>query len=273
MRFHLFAKQLQWIFVVPVLLFVFLFSLDGVNRYTIRRDELTTLGHIGALEENPTRIPLANTLQSLAQYSPEHPPLYYFLMNLFGSWMDFNYFVLRMVSVWFSMIAVAMLYWIGTRLANHQTGIFAMILNGSNVIVYSITHEMRPWTMLLMLALLIWGSYWQLAHTSKSIRWYQLFTLLILIVSALYTNYLIMFLLIPLGLYHLLFRPKDKRWTQITATVVFAGICFIPWLPVFANSIGDKQIQQAEHLETASVMIENFDLIPLFRLFQENNSS
>lgn len=261
-----------WLLMLVAFLLIFAIGLDGVMRYTIRRDELTTLGHIGALEEKPQGVPFTYILGSLEKYSPEHPPLFYFLIRIFGEWMEFHYYALRILSVWFTMIAVAGLYWLGKRLDSPETGFWTAVLFGTNVMVYSVFHEMRPWAMSIMLMVLIWALYWHIAHKRSVIRWYQLLALFLLIVSALYTNYTIMFLLIPMGLYHLIALPKNKHGLQITGTVMAAGLAFVPWLPVFMHSIGDKQIQQTEHLETASVMIEPLNLVPLFTQFIANGS-
>lgn len=252
--------QQLWIFVVPVLLFVFMFSLDGVNRYTIRRDELTTLGHIGALHDKPDNITLAYTLESLSIYSADHAPLYYAVIKIWGQVLGFNYFVLRILSVWCGMIAVAGTFWLGRRLASYYTGLFASLLLGTNILFYGNVHEMRDWTMLIMVSVLLWMAYWHVAHKKTAVRWYEYLSLFILVALSLYTSYLVAFLLVTIGLYHLLALPKDKRWWAVSGTVASAGLVFLPWIPVFIKGLGFAQ----GHIDKDNPMLlNNLVLIPI----------
>ena len=259
MKSRIFPSFAAWHLVIPVLLFIFAFSLQSVNRYAIRRDELTTLGHIGALHDNPEEITIAYTLESLSIYSADHAPLYYVLIKMWGQVLGFNYFVLRIVSVWFGMIAIAGTYWLGRRLASHYTGLFATLILGTNILFYGNVHEIRDWTMLIMVSVLLWMSYWHLAHKRQLPRWYEYLPLFILVAIGLYTSYLIVFLLLTIGLYHLLAMPMNKRWWSISATVMGAGLLFLPWLPVFIKGLGFAQ----GHIDRENPMLlNNLILIP-----------
>jgi|GEM_PF-3353582 len=259
MKSRIFASLPPWIVVVPVILFIFAFGLQSVNRYTIRRDELTTLGHIGALHDNPEDITIAYTLESLSIYSADHAPLYYVLIKVWGEQFGFNYFVLRIVSVWFGMIAIAGTYWLGRRIASHYTGLFASLILGTNILFYGNVHEMRDWTMLIMLSVLVWIAYWHVAHKRQSVKWYEYIPLFILVAISLYTSYLVVFLLATIGLYHLLAVPINKRWWIVSVTVASAGLLFLPWLPVFVKGLGFAQ----HHIDNDNPMLlNNLTLIP-----------
>lgn len=237
MRNHITIARPKWIIIIPVLIFLFFVSLDGVNRYTIRRDELTTLGHIGALFEKPTPVPISYTLQSLTTYSSDHAPLYYVLINIWGGAFEFNYFALRILSVWFGIIAIAGTYWLGRRLSDHNTGLFAALLLGTNVLFYGNVHEMRDWTMLVMLSVLIWMSYWHVVHKRKPPHLGDYFVLFALTAISLYTSFLIIFLWVTIGLYHLLAVKRDRRWWMVSIAVIAGGVIFLPWLPEFIKGL------------------------------------
>jgi 4-amino-4-deoxy-L-arabinose transferase-like glycosyltransferase len=249
----------SWLFVAPILLLVFTFSIDGVNRYTIRRDELTTLGHIGALEKDNDGVSFAYTIESLSLYSPEHAPVFYMLANIWGKIFEFNYFPLRMLSVWFGIIAAASTYWLGRRMVSHTTGFFTIIIFGTNVVFYGTVHEMRAWMMLVMFAMLVWMFYWHMAHKRQPIKPIEFFALFITILIGIYINYMMFFILLALGLYHLLVLPKDKRWWQITVTVCIAGILYVPWLPVLLDGLINTQDRMVKNIPG---LLDNLKLIP-----------
>lgn len=264
MRINSLNKQYSWLVVVPVLLLTFVISLDGITRYSIRRDELTTLGHIGALNDKPSSVPISFTLNSLATYSADHAPLFYVLINRWSSLNDFNYHNLRMLSVWFGMITLAGMYWLGKRLSNHRTGLFAALLIGTNVIFYSNVHEMREWSMLTAITVLSWMCYHHIVSKSNNVRWYEYFALLSLVVLGLYTSYLVVIFWLAVGLYHLVAIPKNKKWWLVSTSVILGGLLFLPWLPVFIRGLGFAQSHIDRDNPKLINVLELFELIPTF---------
>jgi len=252
-----------------VLLVAFALSLDGITRYNIRRDELTTLGHIGALHDDPSQISIQDTIDSLAQHSADHAPLFYMLLNRWGKVVEHNYFALRILSVWFGLIAVAGTYWLGRRLSNHYTGLIASFLFATNVVFYSNVHEMREWMMLTMIGVLSWMCYWYIVNKVGQRRWYEYLALFGLTAVGLYTNYLIMILWVAIGLYHLLVVEKDRDWWKLSATVILGGLTFVPWLPVFVRGLGFAQ----SHIDRDNPkLINNIELFELTSAFWSNGS-
>jgi len=256
----------KWVIMIFVLMLVIIFNLGGVNQYTIRRDELTTLGHIGALAKNSDGYSIATTIESLSIYSSDHSPLYYAIANMWGYFVDFNYFAIRMLSVWFGIIAVAGTYWIGQHLVSASAGLFSAILLGTNVVFYANFHEMREWSMMLMLCVLTLAIYFHIADQQKPIKPFKFFLLFSGVVLSLYTSYLSIFMLAAIGLHHLLFVPKNKKWWQISITVIVGGLTFVPWLPIVFNGvtmlqetpdIDEKVITNAQLLATLPIFFGN----------------
>lgn len=259
------AISLKWLMIF-VLLIVIAFNIGGVTQYTIRRDELTTLGHIGALEKNNDGISIASTIESLTLYSADHSPAYYALANIWGHFVDFNYFAIRMLSVWFGIIAVAGTFWIGHHLISYSAGVFSALILGTNVVFYANFHEMREWSMMLMLSVLTLALYFHLAYYQKPLKPLKFFVLFLIVALSLYTSYLSIFVLVAIGLHHLLFMPKNKRWWQISVTVVLAGITFIPWLPMVLNGV--NMLQETPDLD--EIVITNVQLLSAIPIFWGN---
>lgn len=254
----------KWIMMVLVLIVVTAFNIGGINDYTIRRDELTTLGHIGALQNNNDGISIASTVESLSFYSSDHSPIYYAIANIWGHFVEFNYFAIRMLSAWFGMITVAGTYWIGRHFISHAGGVVSAFLLGTNIIFYANFHEMREWSMMLMFSVLTLIAYLRLAYIRKPLKFVDLLPLFITVVLSLYTNYLTIFVLVAIGVHHLLFIPKTKGWWQISLTVIFAGVMFIPWLPTVLNGVAMLQEQQSSDQQVYVANAELLSLMPIF---------
>ena len=255
--------------MVFVLILVLAFNIGGLNNYTIRRDELTTLGHIGALEKNNEGISIASTIASLTLYSTDHSPAYYAIANIWGHFVGFNYFALRMLSLWFGVISVAATFWIGRHLISHSAGLLAAVIMGTNVVFYANFHEMREWSMMLMLSILTLACYFHLAYKQKNLRPIEIILLFLLVALSLYTSYLSIFVLVAIGFHHLLFMPKTKSWWQISITVVLAGLTFIPWLPVVDSGV--TTLQETANLD--ELVIPNGELLSAIPIFWGNGLS
>jgi len=253
----------KWMMIL-VFVVVLAFNISGLNDYTIRRDELTTLGHIGALEDNRDGLSIASTVESLSIYSSDHSPAYYALANIWGHVVDFNFFAIRMLSAWFGMITVAGTYWIGRHFTSHAVGVLSALILGTNIIFYANFHEMREWSMMLMLSVLTLMFYLRLAHQHKPLKFIDFLPLFFVVVLSLYTSYLSIFVLVAIGLHHLLFIPKNKKWWQISVTVIFAGLWFIPWLPTVFNGVAMLQEQQTGTQQLAIPNSELLSIVPIF---------
>lgn len=257
----------QWIIVIGVLLMMFGISLDGISQDSYRRDELTTLGHVGALERSDNLITVGDTLTLVAEYSPEHAPLYYMTLNVWGLVHSYHYYPLRMISLFAGVIAVAGIYLLGKKMANHRTGLFASLLATTNIVFVFYTHELREWIWVVLCAVLILLIYWHIVSRKRSVRPMYFLALFIVTILALYTNYSIIFVLIAVGLYHLFFVRKDNVWMYTSIVVITAGILFLPWLPTVLFSLSNRSAQLGS---TSSLLLSNPDLVKQLMRFWGN---
>ena len=86
----------------------------------------------------------------------------------------------------------------------------------------------------LFAVMTIW-SYWRLALRPPANgpgRAAQL-GLLVGSIGIFYSNYYAILLLVGLGLWHLLFMPKDRRWWRPVLLLGLATLAFLPELPGF----------------------------------------
>lgn len=260
----------QWIIVVSVLLMMYAIGLVGINQDSYRRDELTTLGHAGALERSDNSITVADTLNLVAEYSPEHAPLYYMTLNVWGLVHSYHYYPLRMISMFAGVIAVAGIYLLGKKMADHRTGLFASFLATTNIVFVFYTHELREWIWVVMFAVLIWLIYWHIITRKQAVRPMYFLALFIVTILALYTNYSVIFVLIAIGLYHLFFVRKNTVWMYTSIVVITAGLLFIPWLPTVLFSLSNRSSQLGD---TSSLLLSNPELVQQLMRFWGNGQA
>ena len=259
-RYHL-------LIVIAILLSSWFFGVRGINADNMRRDELTTLGHIGALETHPNGLTLAETIDSLATYSAQHPPLYFLSLNIWGKYVSFDSFSLRLLSLFWGILSLAVFYRLAHDLGGQTVAIYASILMATSVIFIFYTHELRQYSSLLFWVALIWLCYHRLAGQARPISLMGLGGLSLVTICAIYTHYSAIFLLLVIGLYHLLFVAKNKAWWQITGAMIFAGVTYVPWLPTMLSGL---EVTAGKLEGGHPELLYNNDLIPIIAQFWGN---
>ena len=229
--------------MLPVLLLAFVFGANGLNRYPIRPDELFAIANIGGF--NPPYSP-AQIIDSLIEYSPDHVPLFYLLSAAWVQLAGWTQFALRLLSVLAGALMIAWLYRFGTDVFNRRTGLLAALLLGTSAYMTLYVHDFRMYTLLLMFAIMHTWLYWRLAHGCCITR----LTWLLFVATAaalVYTHFFSIIWFAGLGLYHLVFVAKSRRWFHIMLCWSVGALCFLPYLPVLISGV-----QRAS---------ENFDVI------------
>jgi len=158
------------------------------------------------------------------------PPLHN-LMLVGWSWLfGWSAFATRLMSLYFGLLTIAMLYRVGTDLHSRQVGLVTALLGGSSAFLIHYMHEGRGYTLYAFLTLVGVWAYWRLVTgpMGKRARPVQMLFLLSM-VAMLYTHYIAATLPAMLALHHLLFVPRSKRWHQIFRLFFYALILFIPW--------------------------------------------
>jgi len=223
--------------VVFVLFISFFLGLHGTNNQTITRDEQTTLGHIGGLSKH--YMSYGDTLDSLMEYSTQHPPLYYFLTNTWGNVFGFSHHIPTMMSVFFAVLTLAVVYRIATDIAGYTAGLYSILLMATSIVFIHYSHEMRPYAVLLFHNSLFLFLYLRLSKRKKKIPLLYLISMTIITICAIYTHVSSIFLFVVVGLYHLFFVRKTIAWWQLSISIAVAGLFFLPWLTVVMSGLDD----------------------------------
>lgn len=198
-----------WVLVIPVLLLAAWLGLHGLDRDLIWLDEFLTrkftIGMTG--EPQPFIMAVGNAVRDGVW-----PPLY---LLLYYGWMlptGWSLFVGRFLSLIFGLITVASMYRLGKTFHSPAAGVFAAFIAATSAFIGYYNHEMRGYSMYALAVTLTLWTYWRLVVARRSYRalprpirrQFQLGLLLLL-----YSHYVAAALFVVLGLYHLLFYPRD----------------------------------------------------------------
>ncbi|MDR7459038.1 MAG: glycosyltransferase family 39 protein [Armatimonadota bacterium] len=181
------------------------------------------------------RHPLAQIITLVAQRDA-HPPLFYFMLR---GWMTFvgdTEFRLRLLSVLGGLLTVGLTYLLGARLISAQVGLLGAFLLAISPFHVQASQEARmyPW-----LAVWVWTAGLALFRWVEEgrARWllaYGLSTLL-----ALYTHYLAFFVLPGHVLFLARTRLSRSRLAMFAACAVGVGVLYLPWVPALLQQLAD----------------------------------
>jgi hypothetical protein len=218
----------HWICMLPLLLIVAGLAIRQIDRFPISVDELLSMNNAGYYQEDAS---LSAILSNLETYSAQHMPAYFLLLgtlsNIFG-WIPP---ALRMIGVWFGMLALAWVYRIGRDQHSGSAGFYAALFM-AGLTLYSFYYaHIRMYTMLATSTSFFIWCYLRLIQSNHPNRPYQWLLLSFSTLLFLSTHIFSITLMATIGLYHLLFVPKNRRWFQISGAIILGGLPLFAWLP------------------------------------------
>jgi len=230
------TSALHYAVLMMCLFYVWSFGVTSLKARPIANDEYSTIIHAYDIWRDYA-FSLSDTLENVSSVIPDHGPLYFVLINLWLRIAGADLFAIRLPSVCFGMLALAVAYRLALVAGRRETGLTAVALLAFLSYFLYYTHIARMYTLLPLIAGAIVWSYWRVSQFNSDVsRWHWL----LLFVSAAaitYIHYSGALLLSAVGLYHLLFAKKNRRWLSTALLVSVATVSFIPWLPVVFDGL------------------------------------
>lgn len=221
-------RRLENLLPVMVALLAALVRFWGLARESIWLDEATSI-MIARMDVRTLIVWVAADI---------HPPLYYLLLH---AWIALGQseFVVRSLSVLFSVGTVAVTWALARELFDSRVALFSALLLALSPLHVFYSQEARMYVAAAMWSTL--GSYLLLLALRRGSRAYWLGYFLANTL-ALYTHYFAAFALLFQALYALLHiwkgqaRPTSalRRWLRSTVGI---GIAFLPWLPTLVRQV------------------------------------
>ncbi|MEL6272099.1 MAG: glycosyltransferase family 39 protein, partial [Chloroflexota bacterium] len=215
--------------VVLIMLLITALTVPFMN-VALWTDEMATLRQVGAM---PHFGPLnyVDLLANLATGNPWHAPGYFTLLYGWGHLAGWEPFILRVFSLFCGLLALAFTYSLARDYFSPEVGVYTVFTVGVGYFFMYYLRDMRPYGLLvLMMSVCLWLYERVTRANSRRRLWYTLFTLSV--AGLLYTHYFTVFGLAALGLWHLIFRFRQRRYWQTLACFAIGGVMFLPWFPV-----------------------------------------
>lgn len=221
----------RWWWLVPLLLLTFWLGARGLDADDIWDDE-TYMIRDARVANTPDRI-----IGHLAAQNPWHVPAYFLMMNPWGRLFDWNPPTLRALALFFGVLAVAWTYRLGRDHIDARVGLVAAAVLGLSAFFIHYLHELRMYTLTVLLASLLLWLYWRIMRAPGRVGVGWWLALLATAALMLYTHYFMALLLAGVGVYHLLLVPKTRRWFIAAGVFALAGLAFVPWLGVMIDIV------------------------------------
>ena len=253
------------IWMTLALLLAFAFGAHGLNAHPIWTDELYSISNMGGFD--PPYSP-AQIIDSIAEHSSDHVPLFYLLGAGWAQLVGWSQYALRLFSVLAGVLMIAWLYRLGSDVFNRRTGLAAVLLMGTSAYMILYVHNFRMYPLLLMFAAMHTWFYWRLAHGYRITR--LTWCLFAATAAALvYTHHFSIIWFAGLGLYHLLFVSRSRRWLHAMLGWGIGAVFFLPYLPRLISGLQ----RASEKVNVTSVAASPGELIPTFFYLLANGSA
>ena len=249
------SNQTGLIWMTLVLLLAFALGANGLNADVIWIDELASVTFMGAF--NPPYSP-AQIIDSLMTHGPDHVPLFFLLGAGWAHLAGWTQFALRLISLFSGVLMIAWLYRFTSDTVNRHTAIVSALLMSTNVFASIFFHELRAYTLLLLLAVTHTWCYCRLASGTRPSK----LTWILFVCSAiamLYTHILGLVTLAGLGMIHILMERGSGQSRAIMFGWGLGILCFSPYLPMLLG--GSFALGKRWYALEASELIEPFGLL------------
>ena len=233
-----------------ILLLAFALGARGLNLDPIWADELSSVTSFGVFD--PPYGP-AEVIASLRQYSTDQAPLYFVLNAIWFQVAGISQFALRLPSAFAGVLMLASLYRFVEYTINRRAAVMSVLLMSTNAFVLLYFHDMRLYTMFMLLAVIHSWFFWRLTGDSRS-SWISWFLLVLTTALLFYTHNFAVILLLGLGICHLLFYKRSRRWFHVVAGWALGVAVFLPYAPVVITGLGYNQRYTANPLAAAEVI-------------------
>lgn len=222
------TKNTHWLTLILIAI-GFLLGSRGLGIDPIYGGEYHSVRHTGVFESVDS---LSYVFNSVATTSPDHAPYYFVSMYYWVRLVGVHPIVLRALSLLAFALGIAVSYRVGSRFLGRVGGFFTATLVTGSAFAIFYAHEVRMYIFMPSFSLAIIYFYWSIISAKETVKWYHWLGLFLASLISIYVHYSTIFVLLAIGLYHLIFAPKNQRWLKVAGVEVAAGLLFAPWLPV-----------------------------------------
>ena len=241
MDFRLIARRLassnsdrgilaHWVWVIPVLLIVAALGLTSINLYAPSPDEFYSMYNSGWLVNGP--FTTLDVIRSLYNNSPNQTPAYFIALSLWGQVTSYNLATGRVLTVFFGLLSLAIVYRLARDFVAPIAGFFAVIIVSSNAFYNFYITELRMYPLLVFASGVVFWAYLHIVYRLRDVRRRDFIALGVAVYFLVNVHAYSFTFLLTLGIYHLLFVPRNQKWKTVIRSVCLALLLFAPWVIV-----------------------------------------
>lgn len=225
----------RWLWMLPILLLLVAISGPRLVWDGLWYDELASVANAGGAPNDPSLGP-AGIYARIVTDDPYQALGYPYALALWGNLAGWSEVATRWLSTLLGALALALTFQLGRVVAGGRVGFVAALLLSVSSFFVLYAHEVRAFTLVAALSALFLLSYARLLQQRRS-GWAALWFVLSGI-GLLYAHYAAAMLLVGVGVYHLLFAPKNRRWLELVGLALLVSISFLPQVPAFLAGYG-----------------------------------
>ena len=239
------AAGRAWLWALLPLLLAAALVTTQLDNKAFFGDEPASLYSAGINNAGPRN--LAEVWESIAEKRPQQTQGWSILLFIQGRIVGWSEPAIRSLSLFAGLLTLAWVYRAGRDFFGPQAGLVAALMLGSSVVFLAYMELARALTMVALFTALILWSYWRVALHPRPPGPGAQAGLLLGSIGLLYSHYFGSLFLPALGLFHLLFVPKKRRWWRTVLLVSLAALVAALQLPGFLNgltkSTADEKLQ------------------------------
>ncbi len=201
---------LSWLSALFPLLLAAGLVIPALGDIALHDDEPASLIAAGALRSGPWSP--EEVLSAVALRSPEQALGWPLLLSVWGRLAGWSEVAVRALPCFSGLLALAWVYRAGNDLFSPQAGLLAALLLSASLFPQTYMLHARAFSLVMLFTAWSLWAYWRNALCPRPPELRAQACLLIGMTGLLYSQYFGALLLPVLGLFHLLFVPKNRRW-------------------------------------------------------------
>ncbi len=219
-----------WLWALLPLLLAAALTIPLLNDDAFHHDEAYSMLAAGVLRPGPNS--LADVWSATAERSSEQALGWPMLLSVWGHAVGWSEFAARVIPLFAGVLTLALVFRTGNDFLASPAGLIAALLLLGSAFFMTYFSIARAFTLVALFAALCLRCYWRIALHPRPGGRAARAGLLLGSISLLYAHYFGALLLPVLGLFHLIFVPKHRRWWQPVFIFALAALIAALQLPV-----------------------------------------
>lgn len=233
--------------VILCLALSYVLGVSSLKSYPIFGSEANSIKHLWISHASPT-LSIPETVASVFARSPDHAPGYMVILNIWSRLTGRDFFTLRLLSVFFGLIALALTYRLALLINGADTAIMAALLAACLAYLVYYSYTARMYSLLAMGTAWVAWSYWKISSIEQPVPRRCWINYIFPAAAITWVHYFGLIVLAAVGVYHVFFARKTRRWLQISLASLAAGLLFTPLLPYFVAGTAGRGVPWSDAL-------------------------